>query len=84
VWNTLPQGRTTENERKVKEHLNEKYNIEMLTSKNDFIEDEEMETSESKPMESLIYLMNLIKQSDNPRNLEEIREYNEAMRNYDD
>jgi len=54
VWNTLPQGRTTENERKVKEHLNEKYNIEMLTSKNDFIEDEEMDDADDMQLENIL------------------------------
>jgi len=54
VWNTLPQGRTTENERKVKEHLNEKYNIEMLTNKNDFVEDEDMDEVEDIELENIL------------------------------
>jgi hypothetical protein len=70
--------------RMASEHVEEFETFDIPIPDDEPIEDEEMETSESKPMESLIYLMNLIKQSDNPRNLEEIREYNEAMRNYDD
>jgi len=54
VWNTLPQSRTTENQRKVKEYLSEKYNIEILTNKNEFLEDEDMDDADELQLENIV------------------------------
>ncbi len=46
--------------------------------------DERLETeNEFDADQSMIYFINLIKDSDNKLNIEEIREYNEALQNYE-
>lgn len=54
----------------------------------DILEEETNETiiseegDEHDPKESLLYLMSLLKNEEHKRNKEEIREYNEALRDY--
>ncbi|TXK70960.1 hypothetical protein [Mesonia sp. HuA40] len=56
-------------------------------SEEDELEEETMEASETESEfdadQSMIYFINLIKDSDNKLNIEEIREYNEALQNYE-
>ncbi|MDQ7917657.1 hypothetical protein RBU60_08725 [Mesonia sp. MT50] len=47
------------------------------------VEKEETEKKEFNADESLIYLINLIKDGDNKHNIEEIREYNKALNDYE-
>lgn len=65
------------------EHVEEYESFDIPIPDDEPIEGEEMNAAESKPEESLLYLINLIKDCKNPLNLEEIREYNEALRNYE-
>ncbi|MDR6302121.1 hypothetical protein [Mesonia maritima] len=66
------------------EHIEENFTFDIPIPEDEPIEDdEEIEKEEVKPEESLIYLMSLIKDSDNKRNIEEIREYNKALQNYE-
>ncbi|MDT0294322.1 hypothetical protein ACFQ3R_01320 [Mesonia ostreae] len=47
------------------------------------VEQEETEKREFNADESLIYFINLIKDADNKHNIEEIREYNKALSDYE-
>lgn len=66
------------------EHIEEHYTFDIPIPDDDPIEDEEeIEKSEFNADESLIYLINLIKDSENKHNIEEIREYNRALNEYE-
>ncbi|SHI50229.1 hypothetical protein SAMN04488096_102140 [Mesonia phycicola] len=68
------------------EHLEETFTFDIPIPEDEPIEGEEAEfqNQEFNADESLMYLINLIKRSDNPVNIEEIRIYNEALQNYED
>ncbi|GGZ50027.1 hypothetical protein [Mesonia mobilis] len=68
------------------EHLEENYTFDIPIPEDEPIEGEEEEfsTQEFSADESLMYLINLIKNAENPMNIEEIREYNEALQAYED
>lgn len=73
------------------EHLEENFTFDIPIPEDEPVEVEEeglepegFEAEEFNADESLIYLINLIKNSDNKMNIEEIREYNEALQNYED
>tara|TARA_B100000678_G_scaffold193667_1_gene162079 strand:- start:5839 stop:6234 length:396 start_codon:yes stop_codon:yes gene_type:complete len=67
------------------EHLEENFTFDIPIPEDDPIEGEEegFETDDFNADESLIYLINLIKNSDNKMNIEEIREYNNALQEYE-
>ncbi|MBW2960726.1 hypothetical protein [Mesonia aestuariivivens] len=67
------------------EHLEETYTFDIPIPEDDPIEgeEEEFKKQEFSADESLMYLINLIKNSENEMNIEEIREYNEALQNYE-
>lgn len=70
------------------EHLEEYFTFDIPIPEDDPIEDEDgeetpVEMVSAKPEESLMYLISLIKDADNKLNIEEIREYNEALQNYE-
>jgi len=68
------------------EHLEETFTFDIPIPEDEPIEgeEEEFQNQEFNADESLMYLINLIKKSDNPVNIEEIRIYNEALQNYED
>lgn len=70
------------------EHLEEYYTFDIPIPEDEPIESEDeeeapVEIQPAKPEESLMYLMSLIKDADNKLNIEEIREYNKALQDYD-
>ncbi len=67
------------------EHLEENFTFDIPIPEDDPIEgeEEEFETNDFNPDESLMYLINLIKNPDNKMNIEEIREYNAALQEYE-
>lgn len=68
------------------EHLEENFTFDIPIPEDEPIEGEEdeFESQEFNADESIMYLINLIKNSDNQMNIEEIRQYNEALQNYED
>ncbi|WP_304038627.1 hypothetical protein [Mesonia mobilis] len=68
------------------EHLEENFTFDIPIPEDEPIEgeEEEFEFQEFSADESIMYLINLIKNSDNQMNIEEIREYNEALQAYED
>jgi len=73
------------------EHLEENFTFDIPIPEDEPVEDEEeglesegFEAEEFNADQSLMYLIKLIKNSDNKMNIEEIREYNEALQNYED
>lgn len=68
------------------EHLEENFTFDIPIPQDDPIEGEEegFEEEEFDADKSLMYLINLIKNSENEMNIEEIREYNHALQGYDD
>lgn len=56
---------------------------ESVDEEGEMVEKEEIEKKEFNADESLIYLINLIKDGDNKHNIEEIRVYNKALNDYE-
>jgi len=53
IWGTLPQTRTKENERLVKEYIKSKYEDITVLHKNEFIEDDTVEVNENITLENV-------------------------------
>ena len=53
IWGTLPQGRTKENERLVKEYIKSKYQNLTILHKNEFIEDDVVDVNENISLENV-------------------------------
>ena len=53
VWNTLPQTRTKESERKLSAYLNSKYSNVVISNKNDFIENDKIEVNENITLQNI-------------------------------
>jgi hypothetical protein len=55
IWNCLPNTRTTENERKIKEYLNKEYkNIIRLSNKNEFLEEDSVDVINDKQLDNIM------------------------------
>jgi len=69
------------------EHIEEHYTFDIPIPEDDPIDEEVTQEDTEKNTfnadESLMYLINLIKDSDNKHNIEEIREYNKALSDYE-
>jgi len=55
IWNTLPQTRNKDNERKITEHIKLKYGntITSIANKNEFLESEKLEVNENVTLENI-------------------------------
>lgn len=53
VWSTLPNVRNKENERKIIEHLREKYPNAVISHKNEFVEDDTIEVNDDITIEDI-------------------------------
>jgi hypothetical protein len=54
IWNTFPQTRTKENERKIIEYIKSKYENLVISHKNEFLESEKIEINENITLENII------------------------------
>lgn len=81
----IPEEEPFEEDSTVTDEENDDEDVKTTTSEGNEEEEilsEEPEMTPFSPKESLTYLISLLKDSDNKLNLQELREYNEALNEY--